>query len=112
MGVGFLEWSEPDWYSVALFCAVWCCLAGVVKSNPSWQLFSLRAAGCGLLAYVGWYYNSWLFFRWYPEERDVTYCMGLIDGNYWDAALLLVLIALFLLQLWRLGPVIRARLLA
>jgi len=109
MGVGFLE-IEPDWYSVALFCAVWCCLAGVVRSTPSSQLFSLTAAGCGLVAYLGWYYSAWLFFRWYPENDHVTYCMGLIGGNIWDAALLLVLITLFLVQSWRLWPIIRARL--
>lgn len=110
MGVGFLDGVEPPWYSVVSFAAIWLCVVAVIRSTPSSQLFSLVAAGCGLLSFVGWYYHSWIFFRGYPEDSDAKYCTGLIDGTPWDVALLLVLTALFAVQFWRLLPVIRARL--
>jgi len=48
-----------------------------------------------------------MFYHWYYEQSD-TYCLGLLDGNVWHAALFLVLVVLFFVQIWRLWPVIRA----
>jgi len=103
-------WDCAPPYLVLLSQGVWLGAITALKKTVSAQLASLQAAAGALLGYIGWYFDSWSFVRSYPNHPEVTYCMGLLDGGFWDAALLGVLLILLIIQFWRLRPAIAVRL--